>query len=1064
MTCGACGEENPARARFCLACGSALAAPSAVREVRKTVTVVFCDLAGSTGIGERFDAEAVRALLAEYFAAMRRILEHHGGQVEKFIGDAVMAVFGIPAAHEDDALRAVRAAAQMRDALPALNERFAATYGVRLAARTGVNTGEVVAGAAGQTLVTGDAVNVAARLEQAAAAGDVLLGPVTYRLVRHAVAVEPVAPLEVKGKAEPVPAFRLLTVDDGVEVGARQPSAPLVGREAERAVLADMFAQAVSACRPELVTVVGAAGVGKTRLVADLVERVQDRATVLVGRCLPYGDGITFWPVAEMIRSAAGLGGDDPLGRLRDLLGSEEDADLVVSQLAGLVGLTATRGALEETFWGVRRLFETLARRRPVVAVFEDLHWAEPALLDLLGRLSRAARDAPLLVVGTARPDLYERHPEWGGRTLRLEPLARADVDRLIRHVLGTTHPPAGLTERIAAAAEGNPLFVEQLLGMLLDDGALFHDAGGWTAKADLAHLAIPPTVSALLTARLDRLPDEERRVVDSGSVIGTSFWAAAVTELVRSPTTGHLLRLLRRELIAPDRSAPPRGDEAFRFAHVLIRDAAYGALPKRVRADLHERFAAWVERVVVELVGDHRAILGYHLEQAVAYRAQLGPLTDANRRVAHNAALHLAAAGVTASERSDHAAAANLLARAAALLPEHDPERVRVLPQLGEALRWKGDFDAAGEVLREAERLVTDDPARAAVRLELAELALDQGGMTAAEAAELAAAALDVPGDAGVMAKAESLRVNACNLLGRIGDAQEAHLRAAEHARRAGDHGQERWNLHQYVVMGIWGPTPVQELERRVGEVLGGMGEHPLTANAVATTRAYIAAARGQAQQARAFQRTVESTAADLGEFWDPQAGASNLGGAMELLLGDPVAAERYFRRASAFLERLGETASRSSTVAGLAHAVHAQGRLDEAERCAALSRQLAADDDVDAQAGWRGAQAKVLSARAQHDMALALAREAVALCETSDMLDLRGDRLADLGVVLQAAGRLDDAHDAYEQALRLYERKENTTAARRTVTRLAGVRSARRAWGARGPGAPPGQGRGWP
>src|SRR5918996_3061308 len=544
--CPACGHKNSDRAKFCEECAAPLDVAPAAREQRKTVTVIFCDVTGSTALGESTDPEALRALLARYFERMKRVVERHGGTVEKFIGDAVMAVFGVPQVHEDDALRACRAALEMRAALPELG----------VEARIGLNTGEVVTGTA-ERLATGDAVNVAARLEQAAAPGEILLGEPTLELVRDAVEAEAVAPLELKGKAKPVPAFRLLAVAGD---GERRHASRFVGRARELAALVEAWEEARSEPSCRLVTVVGDAGVGKTRLVSEFLADLDAR--VVRGRCLSYGEGITYWPVVEVVKQLRTLPADPAAAHpLRSLLGQVEE------------GTSA-----EEIAWAFRKLLEQEA---PLVCLFEDIHWAEETFLDLVEHVALLSSGSSILLVCLARPELTERRPQWP-LALRLEPLPDADAHALL---------PDKLAE-VVRASEGE--------------------------------VAVPPTLHALLHARLDQLEQPEREVLERGAVEGEVFHRGAVRALsADGQVTPRLAALVRRELIRPDRTQVP-ADDAFRFRHLLIRDAAYEALPKATRADLHERFAVWLETKGTELV-ELDEILGYHLEQAVRYKQELG-------------------------------------------------------------------------------------------------------------------------------------------------------------------------------------------------------------------------------------------------------------------------------------------------------------------------------------------------------------------------------------------------------------------------------------------------------
>jgi class 3 adenylate cyclase len=420
IRCSNCGEENPERARFCLSCGTALPdAAAAPKASRKTVTVLFADVTGSTALGERLDPESLRNLMSRYFDAARRVMERHGGTVEKFIGDAVMAVFGIPAIHEDDALRAVRAAAKLRDAVATLSSELVQERGVEFAVRIGVNTGEVVVGDQGssQTLVTGDPVNVAARLEQAAKPGEILLGAPTHQLVRDAVTVEPVKPMRLKGKTDTVPALRLVSVDAQAAGHARRLDAPLIGRQRELTLLAQAFERAIEENAAHLFTLLGPPGVGKSRLVSEFLAQHRERATVYEGRCLPYGDGITYWPMREVVRRAAEISDGDTseaaTAKIRGLITGHERADRITEQIAGAIGLGEVAGAPEEVAWAFRKLMEARATQSPLILVIDDIQWAEPTFLDLLEHIADWSRAAPILLLCLARADLLELRPSW---------------------------------------------------------------------------------------------------------------------------------------------------------------------------------------------------------------------------------------------------------------------------------------------------------------------------------------------------------------------------------------------------------------------------------------------------------------------------------------------------------------------------------------------------------------------------------------------------------------------------------------------------------------------------
>ncbi len=686
------------------------------------MTVVFCDLAGSTSLGETLDSEALRQVLTRYFQAMSDALLRHGGTVEKYIGDAVMAVFGIPKVREDDALRAVRAATDMRTALAEVNEELESRWGVRLRARTGVNTGEVIAGdsSRGQAFATGDAVNVAARLEQAAGIGEILIGEHTLALVRDSVQVEPVPPLDLKGKSDPVPAFRLVGVSDpGAAVEPRLDS-PLVGRERELALLREAFDATVAEPGCRLVTLVGPAGIGKSRLARDFVDTLRGEATVVAGRCLSYGEGLTFWPLREIVEELAGSTDGESTEQaqagIESLLPAGADTPTVVDRVAGALGLSDLAASPQETFWAVRMLLEASAARRPLVVLFEDIHWGEPTFLELIEHLAARIQDVPVLIVAAARIDLFDTRPDFAGglagaSRMDLEPLSGPESQALIENLIGDAGVAADLSQRVFSGADGNPLFVEELVRMLVDEHHLEKDETGFSAVRELATLTVPPTLHALLAARLDRLGRAERAVVEAASVVGTSFGGAAVLELGgggdRAELDLHLLALERRQLIVPD-GGHFAGEGTFSFTHMLVRDVAYQGILKELRADYHERFADWLEREAGERANEYEEILGYHLERAHRYLAELGPADERGRALATRASARLGSSGRRALARGDIPPAVSLLERAVSLLPNDDPARRDLTLKLGIALAETGQLSRADALLHdriEAER-----------------------------------------------------------------------------------------------------------------------------------------------------------------------------------------------------------------------------------------------------------------------------------------------------------------------------------------------------------------------
>ncbi len=798
---------------------------------RKTVSVLFCDLADSTSLGERLDPEPLRELMGAWYEEMRLAVERHGGTVEKFIGDAVMAVFGLPRAHEDDALRAVRAALEMQTAVERLNTSLAGRDVPELRIRIGINTGEVVTGDGAATLVTGDAVNTAKRLEQAAGGGEILIGAVTERLVRHATRLEAVDSIDAKGKSASVDAWRVSGAVAGAESFARRSDIPIVGRTEELAVLRNELTESADNRECRLVTVIGTAGVGKTRLVAELVAELGDHATVVAGRCLPYGDGITFWPLTELIRR---LGGEQAVA---EALGDEPDAALVVERLAVLRGNGAAPP--EELFWAVRRLFEALARQRPLLVLLEDVHWAEPTLLDLVEHVSRWSRDTPILLLCVARPELLEERPQWEGVLVRLEPLSAGEATQLLDALDIGGILSSALRARVAETAQGNPLYTEQLFAMLAEE-----------ARASAELVTLPPTIQALLAARLDRLDPFARDVLERAAVIGKEFWPGAVASLGEAGdalgTT--LLALVRREFVEPAASSFP-GEDGFRFRHALIRDAAYNGIPKRTRADLHEHFAGWLE-----LHDGRDELRGYHLEQAYRYRDELGTIDDHTRSLGEQAGELLTAAGRHALAGDDVPAAVNLLERGVALLPSTSGARGYVLLEVAIALMRSGAFAEAEGALEEA---LTVARAAGDRRLELRTLLereffriFTNAGTSAEEMTRVAREAipeLEELGDDAGLAKAWHLLSEPPVLACRWGERAAALERSLEHARRAGDTREAAFVAASLMHAVQLGPMPVDDaIERAHLFLQETQGDRLLTAS-ILSSLAVLLAMRGE-------------------------------------------------------------------------------------------------------------------------------------------------------------------------------------------------------------------------
>jgi class 3 adenylate cyclase/tetratricopeptide (TPR) repeat protein len=991
--CSSCGRDNADDARFCSSCGTALAGAQPAREQRKVVTVLFCDLVGSTSLGESNDPEVVRARLARTFEKLRVILERHGGTVEKFVGDAVMAVFGIPVSHEDDALRAVRAASEMRAAI--------AEHG--LEARIGVNTGEVVVGAGGETLVTGDAVNVAARLEQAAPNGEILIGSETRALVRDAVRVEPVDPLALKGKSEPVEAFRVADVI-GDEPLARRLDTPLVGRERERQRLWRVYEDAVADRTCQLFTLLGPAGIGKSRLVADFLERVAESAEVHRGRCLSYGEGITYWPLVEILLAI----GIDP---------------------ASIIGTSPP-----ETQLAFRRLLEARTAERPQVVVVDDLQWAEPVFVDLVEHIADLSRDAPIFLLCIARNELLDSRPDWGGgklnaTSLLLEPLGAAECDTLMERLADGAVLDDDLRERITTASAGNPLYVEEMLAMVREHGE--------------GEVTVPPTIHALLQARIDSLESDVRLVMERGSVEGEVFHRGAVAELapepVRPAIATHLATLVRKELI---RSTPPLfpADEGYRFRHLLIRDAAYESLPKATRAELHERFAEWLATQQL-IEGDE--IVGYHLEQAHRYRAELDPADSGLSHLAERAASHLGAAGFGAMDRGDWSAARALLRRARGLLPEGSDARAALAPELSLALQETGEIDEAAAVAHEA--TTARDPilrARAFVA-EADTYSLDSGSHVAAarRRRDEALPVLEAAGDALGLAHYWRSRGYDYWAVCRCAEAGDAWTRGIEYARAAGADRFEH-ELVGYILSGlVQGSTPVTAAMPRVLEALEGTREGSLGRAAALRALAMLKGFSGSIDEARELIARGVQTFKDAGLL--VTAGGWSMGQSeLERRAGDVDAQVRILREAYELLAGLGDRFFFPTTTIWLANALLDQdGDVAEVEALCAVARERTIAGDLANFIGLGWAEARLLARQDRVEEAEGMARRTVERVDATDHFLMVGRSRVVLAEILQHAGRFGEAGSVASEAISIYESKEDVAGAAAWRSYLGGA-----------------------
>jgi DNA-binding SARP family transcriptional activator len=994
-------------------------------ERRKTATVLFADIVDSTSFATALDPEVLRAVMRRYFDTVRTIVERHGGTIEKFMGEAAMAVFGVPQMHEEDALRAVRAARDLREALIALNSELGREHALELRVRIGINTGEVLTGdaEAGQPFATGAAVTVAMRLQHAALPGETLLSAPTRALVGEGAEVEPIEPIDAGGTHDPIQAFRLLAVDEGAPLRGLS-NAAFIGRQGELEALETAFRAVRDERRSRTLIVLGEAGVGKTRLASELVASLGERASALVGRCVSYGEGATYLPLAEIVREVAP---ERPQATIERLLEGDEHAAVVAERIAELTGQTEGTAPTGELFWAVRQLFEGLARRSPLVVVLEDLHWAEPTLLDLVEYLAAWPVETPLFLVCLARPELRDERPGLGAEAevLRLEPLEEAAIDLLVGE-LGGAEIGAEARRRIASLAEGNPLFVEQLVAFL-------EEAGPEALES------VPPSVEALLASRLDRLETGDRVLLERAAVAGREFSRGAVVHLTPPDELTGIDRRLRslagRSLLREVRGE----DDALRFQHVLIRDVAYSAITKERRADLHERYGSWLDAR-----NEPDELVGYHAEQAHTYQNELHPGDPAVGRLASWAGERLAAAGIRAWKRADTPASVNLLGRAVALLPAESEERATLLCELGVAQRWAGELEVAETTFADAIAAASGDPRialRAKVELAHAHLFRDpaHGAHELLELAERAIPVFEELGDDRALGRTwRHIGYVRGGMQCRNRDWEQAAEKALVHYRRAG------WSaagcLAELAAALFFGPTPVPDAIRRCDELLEQATDMAGRAN-VLVYKGGLEALAGRFDAGRSAIAEASSTYQEIGEVYALANNSGRILGRVELIAGDYAAADIALRESCETLERFHDWAGLSTSSADLAQALYGRDRGEEAKAWAERAESRARTDDLSAQFSWRAIRAKLEAQAGNLEEGTKLGFEALQIVERTDALTQHGEVLLDLAQVLSLAHRLEEAVDGVESALKLFSRKGNVSSAERARTLLSGI-----------------------
>jgi class 3 adenylate cyclase len=1019
------------------------------QEERKVVTVLFADLVGFTSRAEQMDPEDVRALLSPYYTRLRSELERFGGTVEKFIGDAAMALFGAPITHEDDPERAVRAALAIRDWI-----REEERVQVRLA----VNTGEalITLGARladGEGMAAGDVVNTAARLQAAAPVNGVLVGERTFRATRRAIEYRDAPSVSAKGKKDLVPVWEALQVRarPGADI-EREVLTPLVGRERELDVLRDTLARVRAERTAQLVTLVGVPGIGKSRLVHEL-SQFADAEHELInwrqGRSLPFGDRASFWALTEMVKAQAGilesdtsdLAGAKLAAMAEEVVGGNRDSEWIHRHLSALVGVggggEVTGGDRSEVFAAWRYFFEALAEQRPLVLVFEDLHWADDGLLDFVDYLAGWAGEVPLLVVGTARPELLARRPGWGGGkpnsvTLSLVPLSDTETAELIGLLLGRAVLKGGQQAALLAHAGGNPLYAEQYVQMLAE-----RRAG--------QGLPLPESIQGIISARLDLLERREKRLLQDAAVIGNVFWPGGIAALGGPPggvrLEEYLHGLERKQFIRRERASSVADETQYAFVHVLLRDVAYGQIPRGARADKHTRAAGWIESL--GRTQDHAEMLAHHYLSALELARAASQDTAG---LAPRARAALQAAGDRAVALNAFATAAGYYRAALALWPRDAQEqRAGLLRLLGTVLFEAGDASEAETVLAEGAQVAAaaDLPAlRARIRVLLAGIQDQQGRSFADTLAECEAciAILEAERDLEGLAEAWRLAGTLRYWLADSLAAGEALERALAYARQSGSHRAQMqasgWLMVNFAVL----PVPVDVAIARSEQLLQEAVSDPWAQAAILRWLALLHGYAGRFSDARAALARSQSLLGGCEGMWDRAVGDFTAG-ATELIAGDPAAAERHLKNGYEKLRAMGDRGYRSTLAGLLAEALYAQDRLVEAQQITEEAEALATDDDIDVQARWRATRAKLLARRGQFPAARQLADQAAALVSPTSAPVLQAQMLMAKAEVDRLAGAPEQAKASLRAALRIYQGRHATALADQAKAALASL-----------------------
>ncbi len=1035
MSCAACGRHTAESDRFCAGCGAPLAAGAARQETRKKVSMLFLDIVGSTALAERLDPEPLRQILDRYFAACGARIAEHGGAVEKFIGDAILAAFGATVAHEDDAVRAVRAAAEALVSLEELSAELTAHYQVKLEARAGICSGDVVViTMPGEDFrVVGDSVNTASRLQTAAQPGEILLCADTAAMVRGQVGVASVAPLRLKGKAQAVPAWR---VTDAVPREVRSaPATPFIGRADELEELRYGFRRARMRRQVCLVTVLGMPGIGKSRLVQEFLATLPDgEATVLSGACSAYGRGITYKPLAEML--GAFPGGWAGVARLL-----EEDADqdgraahrLAARSLGTLMDPAGGTGqaGIEDIAWAVRHLLDVLGRTRPVIMVWEDLHWSEETLLDLIDEIATWLDDVPVLLLCVARTELLDTRPAWGGgkpsaMTLELGEMTHEQSAELVGRLAlrGDVYPQEyqDAYSRIAVQCDGNPLFAELLLDVFAE-----------TAQAQTQAVQTPPTIQAMLGARLDQLPGVERGLLEIAAVIGREFTrdllkVVADADGIGDATTDELVaRLVRRRIF----QRGPAG--TFRFAQALLRDTAYAFTPKARREGRHDFLAEWL---AVHAPQDPMAV-AYHVEASYQLARELRPGDPSLPRQAATAADALIAEGMNALNRKDLPAAIQLLERGRTLLPAGDTRHTALALHICDAGLWLWDEERCLAALSAAEAALPGDrrnTATCAVQRGIVALRLGSATYaTVAADAALIEADLDRDHDDHLSWCRLHQLLAYLHLVTERATSAEASLRLGlTRARAMSDRYEEDRLLCAVCELAQWAPSPViPGLDLCVMLAVRFAANRALLVP-VLVTQAHLEALDGDLDGARRTLADALTYSRDL-HLDLADAAVMDAYGFVESLAGAHRAAETRYRQSLSVLRATQHAPDAQNTEVAIARALFGQG---DAAAAASVLDRIEGDGEpmsLRARIGSAALRGRIASAEGRHDEAVAAATAARDLSTDADDLCLAGETLFDLAIVLRAAGLSGPAAAEGAAALRKFEAKGATLPAAR-------------------------------